>query len=140
MEPSYRMRKMPEHSFRAEEVVRVVNERPHLFVRVEVRGEYFPHRAPHAFVMVEVGAKEYLKDAFTEVSPDNQALIGYLPVDLPPDGTVVFGYGDEIWGSVPEPFRADDVGRLDRDRIPEETVVVDQDFVNIERHRDHREP
>jgi hypothetical protein len=129
MDISYRMRKLPEYQAEAKEVVRVLNDLPHLLVRVEVRGETFPHRAAPAFVMIQMGEKEYFRDLFTEVSPDNQKLIGYLPVDLPSGGSIVFGYGDEIWGTIPGEFNAEAVTRLDRARLPDNIVVVDREFM-----------
>jgi hypothetical protein len=129
MDIKYRMRKLPEYQVQAREVVRVLDDRPHLLVRMEVRGESFPHRAPHPFVMIQVGEQEYFKDLFTEVSADNQSLQGYLPIDVPSQGVVVFGYGDEIWGRVPGEFDAATVTRLDRKRLPEEIVVVDVKFL-----------
>jgi hypothetical protein len=129
MDVKYRMRKIPEYRVQAREVVRILDDLPHLLIRVEVSGEYFPHRALHPFVMVKVGEQEYFKDLFTEVSPDNQKLIGYLPVNLPANGAIVFGYGNEIWGTVPEEFEAASVARLERKKLPKDIVIVDDNFL-----------
>ena len=126
-------RQAPEYTARAKEVVRVLDDRPHLLVRVEVSGGHFPHRAPDAFVMIQLGEEEYFEDAFTEVSPDNKKLVGYIPVDLPATGVVVFGYGNEIWGTVPGRFERGAVDRLERERLPEEIVVVDREFLEAKR-------
>lgn len=128
MDIKYRMRKLPEYKVRAREVVRVLDDRPHLLVRMEISGEYFPHRAAHPFVMIKVGKEKYFKDLFTEVSPDNQKLLGYLPIHIPPKGVIVFGYGDEIWGSVPGEFDPKSVARLDRKRLPQKIAIVDDEF------------
>lgn len=128
MDIKYRMRKLPEYKALAREVVRVLDDLPHLLVRMEVSGEYFPHRAPHPFVMIKVGEEEYFKDLFTEVSPDNQRLLGYLPINIPSKGVIAFGYGDEIWGTVPGKFDTASVTRLDRKRLPKKIVIVDGDF------------
>lgn len=136
MDIKYTKRQAPEYAVRAKEVVRVLDDRPHLLVRVEVSGNHFPHRAPEAFVMIQVGEQEYFKDAFTEVSPDNTKLVGYLPVDLPPAGEVVFGYGDEIWGTVPGRLEREAVDRLERERLPKEIVVVDRKFLEAKRRRE----
>lgn len=125
MDIKYRMRKLPEYKVLAKEVVRIVEDLPHLFTRIEVTGEYFPHRAPHPFVMIKVGEEEYFKDMFTEVSPDNKKLLGYLPINIPSKGAIVFGYGDEIWGTIPREFDEASVTRLDRKRLPKNTVIVD---------------
>lgn len=129
MDIKYGMRKLPEYKIQAREVVRVLDDRPHLLIRVEVSGEYFPHRAVHPFVMVKVGEQEYFKDLFTEVSPDNEKLIGYLPINIPSNGIIVFGYGNEIWGAMPGEFDTASVARLDRNKLPKDIVIVDDNFL-----------
>jgi hypothetical protein len=129
MEIKYKLKKLPEYKTWSKEVVRVLDGLPHLLVRIEVSGEYFPHRAPHPFVMIRTGREKYFRDLLTEVSPDNQKLVGYLPVNLPMRGSIVFGYGDEIWGTVPLEFNADSVTRLDRKKLPKEIVIVNDDFL-----------
>jgi len=128
MNIKYRMRKSPEYTVRTSEVVRVLDKLPHLLVRIEISGEYFPHRAPHPFVMIKIGEEEYFKDLFTEVAPDNQRLLGYLPVNFPPKGIIVFGYGDEIWGAIPREFDSKVVKRLDREKLPKKIVIVENKF------------
>jgi hypothetical protein len=117
-------RKFPEYKALVKEVVRVLNDRPHLLVRVEVSGEYFPHRAPHPFIRIKVGNEKYFNDLFTEVSPDNQKLLGYFPVNVPARGIIEFGYGAEIWGTVPAEFSAKSVTRLNREKLPKDLVVT----------------
>ena len=133
MNIKYRMRKLPEYKVLAKEVVRVLDDLPHLLVRMEVSGEYFPHRAPHPFVMIKVGEEEYFKDLFTEVSPDNQKLLGYLPINIPSKGVIVFGYGNEIWGTVPGEFDTVSVIRLDREKLPKRIMIVDDDFLRYKK-------
>jgi len=128
MDIKFRTRKLPEYKAHANEVVKVLNDRPHLIVRVEVSGEHFPHRAPHPFIRIQVGKEEYFNDLFTEVSPDSQKLLGYLPVNTPARGIIEFGYGAEIWGTIPIEFNAESVTRLDRKRLPKNIVIVDDDF------------
>jgi hypothetical protein len=55
MNIKYKLRKLPEYKAWAKEVVRILDDLPHLLVHIEVSGEYFPHRAPHPFVMIKVG-------------------------------------------------------------------------------------
>jgi hypothetical protein len=129
MDITYRRRKLPQYKALGKEVVKILDERPHLLLRLEVSGEYFPHRDAPPFVMLQRGETEFIKDLFTEVSPDNQMLLGYLRVDLPTGGSIVFGYGDEIWGTVPGEFNMESVARLDRERLPENLVIVDADFM-----------
>jgi hypothetical protein len=128
MNIQYRTRKLPEYKAQGREVVKVLNERPHLVVRVEVRGEQFPHRAAHPFMHIRTDDDNFIDDLFTEVAPDGSALIGYLPVDIPDDTVIEFGYGNEIWGIVPVDIRTS-VDRLERSRLPREVIVVDHAFV-----------
>jgi hypothetical protein len=125
----FRTRKLPEYKAHVKEVVKVLNDQPHLLVRIEVSGENFPHRAPHPFIRIKVGAEEYFNDLFTEVSPDGQNLLGYLPVNIPKRGIIEFGYGAEIWGNVPAEFHAESVTSLDRKRLPKDIVIVDDEFL-----------
>ena len=55
--------------------MRVLNDRPHLLVRIEVSGEHFPDRAPHPFVMINVGKEEYYKDENYRKRFKNEAAI-----------------------------------------------------------------
>lgn len=137
----YRIRKLPEYKAEAREVVKMLNDRPHLMVRVEVSGEHFPHRDAPPFILIRTGRDRSFKDLFTEVSPDNQKLQGYLPVDIPEGGVIEFGYGDEIWGAVPVEFRAESVERLDKERLSEEIVVVDRKYVErMNENRNDEQP
>lgn len=124
----YRTRKLPEYKAQGREVIKVLNDHPHLVVRVEVRGENFPHRAPHPFMHIRTDDDNFIDDLFTEVAPDNSALIGYLPVDISDDSVIEFGYGNEIWGIVPVDIRTS-VDKLERDRLPKDIVVVDSAFI-----------
>lgn len=128
---------LPKYEVATKEVVKVLNDRPHLLVRMTISGGYFPHRAPHPFIHIREGEREYFTDYFTEISDDNRSLIGYLPVNFPEKGVVEFGYGNEIWGTVPGEFSRDSIKRLDRERLPKDILIVDQDFIN--RPKDQRD-
>lgn len=134
----YKLRKLPEYRATIKEVIKTLDKRPHLLVRVEVSGEYFPHRDAPPFVVIRSGRDRSFKDLFTEVSPDNQKLIGYLPVDLPEGGVIEFGYGNEIWGAVPVELTRESVERLDRERIDREVIVVDRAFMKRLDERNNR--
>ena len=129
MDIIYKLRQPKEFKASAKEVVKELNGKPHLLVRIQVSGDHFPHRAAHPFVMIRTGDRQYFKDLFTEVAADNSSLIGYLPVHIPPRGEIAFGYGDTIWGFVPGTFTAQEVSRLDRQKLPKDIVVVDEEFL-----------
>jgi hypothetical protein len=101
---------------------------------MEVSGEYFPHRAPHPFIRIKIENEKYFNDLFTEISPDNQKLLGYLPVNLPVRGIIEFGYGAEIWGTIPSEFSAESVTRLDREKLPKDIVIIN-DEISAERKK-----
>lgn len=121
---------LPRYQVEAKEVVKVINDIPHLLVRMKISGGHFPHRAPHPFIHVRVGESEYFTDYFTQVSNDNASLVGYLPVNFPEKGVLEFGYGNEIWGTVADEFRGDSIPRLDKKRLPSEIRIVDDAFIN----------
>lgn len=129
MDIKFRTRKLPEYKAQAREVIKVLNDRPHLVVRVEVSGENFPHRAPHPFMRLRTDDDNFLDDLFTEVAPDNSALIGYLPVTIPDGGVIEFGYGAEIWGTVSLGHTTRPMTRLERKRLPKDVVIVDDEFL-----------
>lgn len=121
---------LPKYEVATKEVVKILNDRPHLLVRMTISGGYFPHRAPHPFIHIRVGEQEYFTDYFAEISDDNRLLIGYLPVDFPEKGVIEFGYGNEIWGTIPDEFSRDSIKRLERKRLPNNILIVDRDFIN----------
>ena len=49
----------PQLTWQAEEVVRKIDDRPHLLVRVSIRGGYFPQRALVPFVRLVEGDTEH---------------------------------------------------------------------------------
>jgi len=105
-------------SWNAKEVVKEVNRKPHLLVRLEVHGSYFPSRAAPPFVRIVPDEGNPVDAWFTEETPDNRSLVGYFPVDLPQAGRIEFGYGDAVVGRVRAALDAGKIPRLDRNRIP----------------------
>jgi hypothetical protein len=122
---------LPKYQVATKEVVKILNDSPHLLVRMTISGGHFPHRAPHPFIHIRVGESEYFTDYFTEISNDNSSLIGYLPVNFPAKGVIEFGYGNEIWGTISGEFSADSIIRLDRNRLPKDILIVDDAFINL---------
>ena len=114
----------------AEEVIREVDHRPHLLVRVMVEGGYFPHRALVPFVRLIEGEHVVVRAWFTQVVPNSTALAAYFPTDLPDDGILEFGYGPQAMGRVPVPFDAKSIKRLDRTRLSTEVVETTRAYVS----------
>jgi|SRR5215217_5680183 len=123
---------LSELSWQAREGIKEIDERPHLLVGIEISGTYFPHRAAEPFVKI-VSEPQAIASWFAEVSDDNHRLVGYFPTDLPQQGMLEFGYGSQLLGRLPEEFESRAVNRLDRERLPEDVVVVSAEYLKTKR-------
>lgn len=133
-------RRQPELTWQAQEVVREVDHRPHLLLRVTVRGGYFPHRAPVPFLRIAEVGEAAVRAWFTEISGDSSAMVGYFATDVPRGGVIEYGYDDEVLGRVPARFSAGPVKRLERERLPGNVVEVTRGFLEEKRRQqeEHR--
>ena len=116
-------------TWQAREVIREVNGRPHVLVRVEVQGAYFPHRAVPAFVRVTGPEGRSMDSWFTEISEDNRRLLAYFPLDLPQRGRVEYGYAGQVLGAAAIEFETDKALKLDRARVPQDAVLTTSDDI-----------
>jgi hypothetical protein len=101
----------------AREVVRDVFDKPHLFIRVQLTGWHFPHRAPEPFLVVG--------DAISRrVIIDRDGLVAHAYFDRPLPATqrVSFGYGIVIHWDFEVPIDPERIRRLERTRLPKGTV------------------
>jgi hypothetical protein len=113
----------------AREVVLELDDRPHVLVRLEVRGDAFPQLNAQPFVRV-AARRAYVESWFAQVAEDGTSIAGYFAVDgLPAEGLVEYGYGDRVVGRVPARFEPLNVEQLDRERLPTDVVVVNERFV-----------
>lgn len=110
-----------ELTWRAQEVVRVVDHKPHLVVRITVTGGHFPQRALVPFIRVMEGEKVVARDWFTEIGEDG-SLIAYFQTDMPKSGVLEYGYFPEILGRISLRFNANAIQRLDRKRLAKDVV------------------
>jgi hypothetical protein len=106
----------------AQEVVREIDARPHLLLRVTITGGSFPQRALVPWVRLVLGESVAARAWFTDISDDSDALRGYFPTDVSLDGTVEYGYGPHVYGRALEKLDAGAVTRLDRTRLPPDVV------------------
>jgi hypothetical protein len=113
----------------AREVVREIDDRPHLLVRVTVAQGPFPHRAPEPFMRIVDAQRQATMAWFADVGEDGDRLDGYFPTDLPGRGVIEFGYGDQTIGRVAADFRNDRIERLERDRLPDDVVPVTTAYI-----------
>ena len=100
----------------ADEVLREFGKRPHLLLRVAVRGDSFPHRALEPFARIEDGRKS-VEALFTEVDDDERGMRAYFGSDVKLEGNLVVGYGTEVTAIIPLARIRASVTRLDPSRI-----------------------
>lgn len=101
-------------SWRAREVLREVENRPHLLLRVDIHGPHFPERGVAPFMRLVAGRKK-VTALMTEIDDSQTHLRGYFPTDLAVKGRFEFGYASEVLGSLL--IREPNVDRLDEARI-----------------------
>ena len=104
----------------AKEVVRDLDQRPHLFIRLDVTGAYFPERALEPFVRVG-----RVRSRLVRIDPDGLGVRAYFDQPLPDAGAVEFGYGEQVVHRVPQPFDPTVIARLDRTRLPQTIEIPD---------------
>jgi hypothetical protein len=105
----------PRVNVRAEihEVVRDVNGRPHVFVRIKLTGWHFTHRAQEPFMVVgNVVSQRVI------ISRDGLSAQGYFNQLPPPAKTLAFGYGNIIQWDFNLAIDPGTIVRLDRLRLP----------------------
>lgn len=124
MENKISYKKQPKYNIQTKEVVRVLNNQPHLLVRIIIKGGYFPFKSVDPLIRIETNKETYSNNLFAEISPDNSKIIGYFPINIQ-SGTIEFGYEDEIWGSLPGKFNTESITRLDREKLPKNIVITD---------------
>lgn len=109
----------PREKVRADvrEVVRDVHGKPHLFVRMQLTGWHFPHRAEEPFVAVGGVVS-------SRVLIDRAGLVAdaYFDQPLPAAQRISFGYGRTIGMDFDVPVDPERIPRLDRRRLPQGTT------------------
>jgi hypothetical protein len=122
------IQRIPQLPWQAQEVIREIDNRPHLMVRIIIKGGYFEHRAAEPFLRI-VNRGKIIESWFADVSEDNSALSGYFPIDVPPGGIIEYGYGSKVQGRLEMKFTNKSVDRLDAKKLPTETIKVSQKFL-----------
>jgi hypothetical protein len=115
--------------WQGKEVIKQLDDKPHLLTSIEIRGTYFPHRDAEPFVRIIAKEKPRVTSWFSNIAADNNSMIGYFPEDLPDTGIIEFGYGARIMGRLPLGYEPAKVVRLDRKRLPEKTLIVTIDAI-----------
>lgn len=118
---------------RAQEVVKELDDRPHLLVRIEITGPDFPHRAAEPFVRILGGERAVAQSWFADISEDGRRLLAYFPTDVPPGRVIEFGYGRDVMGRIQAAFEPGVIRRLERERLPREAVEVSTQYLKTRR-------
>ncbi|MEP7148457.1 MAG: hypothetical protein ABI857_06195 [Acidobacteriota bacterium] len=84
----------------ADEVLRGVGKRPHLTLRIAIRGGLFPLRALELFA--RIGSTDRpVRALLAEVDDDERGMRAYFATDVPMRGTLTVGYGSEVTATIP---------------------------------------
>jgi hypothetical protein len=114
--PEYIYHRPVPYQVEAAETLREIGDRPHMLLRIGIRGGHFPHRDAPAFARLESqgGAVEAL---FCEVDDDEAGLRAYFPTDVALEGRLVVGFeGDLVAEFALDRLRLEPA-RLDEQRI-----------------------
>ena len=131
--PPKRTRAAPaKFTWRAREVVQTVDHKPHLVVQISVTGGVFPQRALVPIMRTIQGKKVVAYSWYTEISNDGRTLLGHFATDVPAQGTVEFGYPDQL-GRASAKFQAKSIKRLDRKRLGRDVVDVTTEYLKRKR-------
>jgi hypothetical protein len=103
-------------NWEARQVLRDLNQEPHLLIRVKLGGTYFPQRALEPFAVVGK-----VRSRFVEIADDGLSARAYFGEPLPEGGRIEFGYGEQILLRFPGAFDPGVVECLDPERLPEHT-------------------
>lgn len=107
----------------AKQVLRDLDGKPYLFLRLHLTGAQFPHRALEPFARVG-----NIRSMFVEIAADEQSANAYFDRSPADDAVVEFGYGQDVLLRFGKRFMAADVKILDRRRLPRSTRNVEQFF------------
>jgi hypothetical protein len=100
------------------EVVRDVEGKPHIFVRVRLSGWHFPERALEPFMVIGNTVSK-----FVIIGSEGATADAYFDVRVPTAKRVTFGYGKTVSWDFDVPVVSSRIDRLDRARL--EKGVVD---------------
>ena len=107
-------------SWEVTEVVHEIDGQPHLMLRLELAGVFFPARALRPFMRVG-----RVLSRFARTDPDGLRAFGYFDQPLPERGTIVFGYGERVILQVHDDYVHHVLKPLDRGRLPKGIRMYD---------------
>lgn len=82
------------------EVLREVDQLPHMLLRIDIRGGRFPQRALHPFARIASTGKA-VEAHMVEIDDDEAGIRAYFPTDVSLRGALTVGYGSELTAEIP---------------------------------------
>lgn len=79
----------------AAEILKEIGEKPHLLLRISIRGGYFPHRNAPAFARIR-NQRNSFNALYSEVDDDESGFRAYFPTDVPLKGILSVGFENEV--------------------------------------------
>ncbi len=123
-------KKEPQYEVVMDEVIKILDDKPHLLMRVTINGGYFAHRAPEPVVRIMRTENDFSVSWFAVISEDQRAMHGYFPVDIKLSDWVEYGYGNEIHRKLNFDIKRNRSKPLDRKRIEVKYIEVTQEYLN----------
>lgn len=121
----------PKIKLSGKEVIKIINDKPHLLLRLELSGDYFPHLDRPPFVRIMYSRKNNFELCwFANVSDDNRSIYAYFPIDCKMASRIEYGYGNEVIGKVTEKIAEDRFEKLNNKKLEKSTVSVTQRYLS----------
>lgn len=121
----------PKYVVDSKEVIKIIDDKPHLLLRIKISGTNFPHRAKEPVVRIMYSKEKFAVSWFAKVSDDNKSLNAYFPVDTDISEWIEYGYGNVIHCKINEKFDPNKIYRLDREKMIDDTVIVTRKHLDL---------
>ncbi len=108
----------PNLRWHAKEVLRDIDERPHLMVRIRLSGAHFPQRGAEPFVRVGT-----VRSKLVLIDDDELGVRAYFDEPIPANAMIEYGYGEQVTYRVRRKFAPSRIEQLDRARLPRNTRI-----------------
>jgi hypothetical protein len=93
--PEYIYYKPVPYQVDAAEILKEIGEKPHLLLRISIRGGYFPHRNAPAFARLQ--ERQTTFDAlYCEIDDDERGFRAYFATDVPLQGVLSIGFENVV--------------------------------------------
>jgi hypothetical protein len=121
--PEYIYQKPIPYQINAAEILKDIGERPHMLLRISIRGGHFPHRDAAAFARLQQGRRRAIEALYCEIDDDEAGFRAYFPTDVPLAGTLLVGFANDV------------VAAFELERVQLEPQKLDEGRIETEFHR-----